>query len=257
MKKAWGDHCSKLSDKERTLFESHACNGLTKYVEEIEAAYQRHRDSKHALLKFQEWFEPIFKAVELFTPAAAVAIQAYPNPGSLVLGGVVGILQITSRLLDYQKRTVQMLERMGRKTRVFLDYKNDIYKDDIRVQKALINVYGDILTFCQKAFKFMTKHGRSLARVRGMGLILFRDYESQFEKEIHDFEAHLEDVESFALLCDKKRLEEVRRNEERQLKKIGEVFTENHKQFQRASARDETMLNFLKREQESQERRST
>jgi hypothetical protein len=31
-------------------------------------------------------FEPIFKTVDLFMPTALVAIQAYPNPGSLILG---------------------------------------------------------------------------------------------------------------------------------------------------------------------------
>ena len=154
----------------------------------------------------------MYKAVELFTPAASVTIQAYPNPGSLVLGGIVGLLSVTNRLLSYQKLTMQMLSKMGKKARVLLEYDKDIYKDEMSVQSALINVYRDIIIFCQKAFQFLTKNGQPRARVKGLKLIMFRDYESQLGKEVQDFENHLDDLETKATLCDKRRLKELHDN---------------------------------------------
>ena len=82
------------------------------------------------------WFEPFFKLVELFMPAAGVAVQAWPNPGSLVLGGIVGILGITSRLKSWQERTIQMLDRMSGMTKVLKEYGDDVYKGESVVKQV-------------------------------------------------------------------------------------------------------------------------
>jgi hypothetical protein len=250
VKEAWKSRCSSLGEEERKKFESYASSGLADYLEKLEAACQRHRE-EHYGFKVIAWFEPIFKVAELFTPVASVAIQAYPNPGSLVLGGVVAVLQITSRLLSYQKLTVQMLSKMGRKARILLDYEKDVYKDDYPVQKALVQVYGDIIAFCQKAFRFLTENGQLRAKVKGLGLILFRDYESQLNKEVQAFESHIEDLESRACLCDKKRLKELRDSQEAHHKQFGQIVSDTREYFQR---HDDIIENLLKREQDLRER---
>lgn len=250
VKTAWSLRCSSLGEDERKTFESYACSGLADYLEKLEAACQKHREESYGF-KVIDWFEPMFKAVELFTPAAAVAIQAYPNPGSLVLGGIVGVLQTTSRLLSYQKLTVQMLAKMGRKARILLEYEKDVYKDDFPVQKGLVEVYGDIIAFCQKALRFLTENGQLRAKVKGLGLVLFRDYESQLGKEVQDFEAHIEDLEARACLCDKRRLKELRDSQEAHRKEFGQVAADTREYFQR---HDAFLANLEKREQDVRER---
>lgn len=249
MTEAWKAQCKALGLKEEevNLFESHACQNLAAYLERLELACQNHQ---RARLKIMEWFEPIFKAVELFTPAAAVAIQAYPNPGSLVLGGIVGILQITSRLIHFQKLTLQMLARMGRKAHVLLEYQTNVYKYDASVQKALVRVYGDIIAFCLKAFQILD--GKELrARVKGVGLILFRDFESRLGTEAHNFESHLEDLQDRALMSDRRRLKEVHERQEAHHQKAGEAFDQAREQFQH---NNELLENMFKRERDLRER---
>lgn len=250
MKEAWKSRCSSLGEEERKKFESYASSGLADYLEKLEAACQRHRE-EHYGFKVIAWFEPIFKVAELFTPVASVAIQAYPNPGSLVLGGIVGVLQTTNRLLSYQKLTVQMLAKMGRKARKLLEYEKDVYRDDYPVQRALVQVYGDILVFCQKAFRFLTEDGQVRAKVKGLGLILIRDYESQLGKEVQDFEGHIEDLEERACLCDKMRLKELRDSQEAHHKEFGRLVADTQEYFRR---HDGLLVNLLKREQDLRDR---
>jgi hypothetical protein len=200
--------------------------------------------------KIGTWFMPLFKAVELLTPAAGMAIQAYPNPGSLVLGGIIGILQLTNRLMFYQKSTLRMLVKMGRKAHILLEYERDVYKDDSAVQKAIIIVHGDILAFCQKAFRFLTKNGELRARVKGLSLIMFKDYESQLGKEVEDFENDMENLKERLSISDRKRLMELRDSQKDQDKKLGQGFAESHEYLKRQEDRFEKLY---KREQDLRE----
>lgn len=213
MKKAWSLRCSTLSEEEKTAFESRACNGLADYVDKLEAACQRYRDES-SLFLILDWFEPIFTAVDLFVPPASTAIQAYPNPGSLVLGGIVAVLQATSRLREYQRLTLQLLAKMGRTARIVTKYEKELYNDEPSVQEALVVVYGDILVFCQKACSFLADKNHFNARVKGLRLTLISNFNSRLGKEVEDFETHMEDLEARARFCDRKRLKDVLENQE-------------------------------------------
>ena len=236
-----------MGEEERKKFESYSCGSLADYVKKLEEACWRHKKESYAL-RILDWFEPILKAVELFMPPASMAIQAYPNPGSLVLGAIVGVLQITSRLLSYQKLTVQMLARMGRKARILLEYERDVYKDNDDVQIALVYVYGNIIAFCQKAFRFINEKGQLRAKVKG--LKLFNDFESQLGKEVQDFEDHIEDLQEKAWLCDKRRLKKLHDSQEAHHKQFGHIFAETRDHMQR---HDNFLDNWLKRDQDLRE----
>lgn len=237
-----------MGKEERKKFESYACNGLSDYVQKLEAACWRHRKESYSL-RILDWFEPILKAVELFIPSASLAVQAFPNPGSLVLGAIVGVLQVTSRLLNYQKLTVQMLARMGRKARILLDYEKDLYKDNDDVQIALVYVYGNIIAFCQKAFRFINDKGQLRAKVKG--LKLFNDFESQLGKEVQDFEHHIEDLQEKAWLCDKRRIKKLHDSQEAHYEQFGQVFAETRDHLQR---HDDFLDSWLKKDEDLRER---
>lgn len=245
---AWKERCADLGEDERKKFESCACHGLANYLEKLEEACKNHRDGSR-VFKILDWFEPIFKAVELFLPAATVAIQAYPNPGSLILGGIIGALQATSRLQDYQTFTVQLLAKMGRKAHILQEYETVVYKSDIQVQKALVNVYGDIIQFCQKAVRFATKHGKSIARVKGFKLVLFRNFEAHLGPLAQAFETHIEDLEDLGWLCDKKRLKDLHDNYTLRYTTSELAGSDNNEHFQRLGI---AMDQLLKRNREIQ-----
>ena len=132
MIEAWKTRCATLGQDERDKFESFACDGLATYMEMLARTCQEHRTESRAF-RFFDWFEPLFTAVDLFMPAATVAIQAYPNPGSLILGGIIAVLDATNRFRDYHRLTVQLLARMGRKASVLQEYETVVYKSDEQV----------------------------------------------------------------------------------------------------------------------------
>lgn len=248
---AWEKRCDALGPEERKLFEAHVCNGgFPEYIEMLEAACQKHRDDSLGF-KVMDWFQPIFKAIELYTPVAALGVQAYPNPGALVLGGVVGLVQLTSRLQQYQKLAIQMLARMGRKARVFLDYETDIYNDDYRVQIALVNVYGDILDFCQKAVQPLKVKGKLSAKIKNLKLTIFRDYDSHLGKEVEAFENHVEELESLACRSDKKRIKTMHDSQDAYHKDARSHMSEARDHLQLHS---DLLHNIVKREEELAQR---
>ncbi|KAK1754050.1 ankyrin repeat-containing domain protein [Echria macrotheca] len=246
---AWKARCAALGQDERDKFESFACDGLASYMDMLAKTCQEHRTESRAF-RFLDWFEPLFTAVDLFMPAATVAIQAYPNPGSLILGGIVAALDATNRLRDYHRLTVQLLARMGRKASVLQEYETVVYKSDEQVQKALIDVYGDILEFCQKAVKFVTKNNKKIIRVKGFKMMLFRDFEAQLGSLAQAFHAHLDHLETLGALCDKKRLKDLHDELVASRDKRASEASEGHKeQLQRLNA---TMDQLLKREKDRQ-----
>lgn len=222
MEKAWISVCErlKLKDEERVSFESHAKEGFTEYLEALSGACELHQQARRNISK---WFEPLFKVVELFTPAAAVAVQAWPNPGSLVLGGIVGIVQITQRYQNYQRSALKVLARMGAKAPMLLQQEVNLYKREPSVQTALLLVYEDIIAFCVKAFRRVKEE---TAKVVGRAMILFKDFESAFGEIVRNFEEHLEMVQDRALIVNTRWQMEIRKGQDvhtELLKGVGET----------------------------------
>ena len=64
---------------------SHACDSFEEYMAKLFSACEQHQKESFRG-RLMAWFEPIFHAMELLISPAVIAIQAYPSPGSLVLG---------------------------------------------------------------------------------------------------------------------------------------------------------------------------
>ncbi|KAF2667532.1 hypothetical protein BT63DRAFT_294457 [Microthyrium microscopicum] len=213
VKEAWDKRCSHLSDEERMRFNSFACADMTGYTKELSVLCQNHKDEKTLNKVTTKWFEPLFHAVGLFIPTTAISIQAYPNPGSLILGAIVLVLDTTKRVQDYQKLTIQMLSRMGRKSEVIAAYEKEVYKDDLIVQLSLVELCGSILDFCCKAVRQFDRKGKLQAKVKGVVLSIFRDFSAYLSEEVKKFEDAMDDLELKALLCDKRRLQKLQQNQ--------------------------------------------
>lgn len=148
--------------------------------------------------------------MELFVPAAKALSSAYPNPTSVILGGVVGILSITTRLVQYQTLTLQWLDYMGSKARIVMVYEGDLYGNEMAVQRALVDVYVDLISFCAKAFRITPKENSNIkAKVKGFKMTLFRDFQTFLGEEARRFENHLNILEHTKSVCDSTRLKAI------------------------------------------------
>lgn len=161
-----------------------------------------------------EWLQPFFKLGELFVGTAQAVSSIYPNPASLVVGGITGVLSLTKRLVDYQTLTLQWLEYMGSKAQIIMEYESSLYADDGAIQQALLDVYVDIISFCARAFRITPKDpttfGAFKAKVKGFKSNVFRDFESSLGNEVKSFEQHLKNLEHLRSLCDSRRIKESR-----------------------------------------------
>lgn len=202
---AWRQHIDRLDPTERDTFQKYSHADLDSYLKDIQNACHNQRKTSR-LFRIAEWFEPLFTALSMYMPAIATASQAYPNPSSLVLGGVTCILQMSTGFLHYQERMVQVLSKMGRKAHILSQYDQLIYRKDLDVQMALINVYSNVLAFCSKALKLLVNSkGELRGGLKIFNLSLWRPFNSQFGHIVGEFEHSLEDVGDKALLCDRKR----------------------------------------------------
>lgn len=182
------------------------CEDLPSYLEKIKLACEGNHAQSRVVNAIQ-WLEPFFKLAELFVTTAKPISQLYPNPTSLVLGGIAGILALTTRMEKYQTLTLQWLEHMGSKARIILEYESDLYAEEETIQKALVDVYVDIISFCARAFRITPKGDTGIkAKVKGFKMTLFRDFESFLGYEVKSFEKHLSILEHKRSLCDSRRL---------------------------------------------------
>jgi hypothetical protein len=197
-----------LSDAERKEFASHTRNGLDEYLEALKQACELH--AEHSVVQNAlNWFEPLFKTIELFQPVWTILSGTHPG-GTLALGGVMSILQATNKLDQYQSSTLKMLAKMGRKSRLMSEYETDLYKDDNELQILCVQVIGDILAFCQKGVQILDGQSTSeiKAKIKGLKLAFFHDFESRLGEQVDAFEQHMEQLEMRAAICDKKRLKQ-------------------------------------------------
>lgn len=226
VKEAWEKRCSHLTDDEKLKFTSFAAEDITSYTTKLAEACQQHKsDSKpnQAL----EWFEPLFHAVGLLVPVTSAAVQAYPNPGSLVLGGVILVLDATKRVADYQKLTIQMLQKMSKKAEIVSAYQREVYKDDYLVQMALVHLCGCMLDFCSKAVRQFEKKGKLQAKVKGVVLSIFRDFNHHLGEEVNKFNQAAEELCEKALLCDKRRLQMLQKIQEAHQQESRDASSDN------------------------------
>lgn len=155
-----------------------------------------------------EWFDPIFKIIELFNPIISTVVGAHPG-GNLALGGIMGILQSTNKLEQYQTCTLQMLAKMGRKASIISEYQSSLYDSDDELQALLVQVVGDIIVFCDRGIRILDTTRGVRAKIRGLKLSFFRDFQTRLGEQVDAFDDHMDRLDSRAAICDKRRLRQI------------------------------------------------
>lgn len=229
MLQAWQKSCGSLKKTEQEQFLEHAAEGLDQYADKLYAACKQHRDESvtHRILG---WLEPLHKLLELIEPVAKAATSASqiaaPNPSPIVLGGIMSIFELTDRLEQYQKSVLQMLDRMGAKAKILRLIETDLYQDEERMQEALVEVYGDLISFCQKAVVSLgadPTDSKFKAKIKNLKLIVFKDFKAQLGSTVDKFEKDMDRLMDVLLLLGHRQLNSIQRNQGEAQRSQGEA----------------------------------
>lgn len=192
---AWQRHVKTLTadEKSRFLALAKAQGDVVSFVEDAKKLSDSQRENSLSH-KVAMSFEPIFQFMRLYMPVAQTIVQADPNPSALVLGGIVCIIQISSNYLQFQQKISDALYGMGRKLATAMEFGDDLYSFDDKVQEALIELCGDILDFCQGALSFLvTNEGTMRNRSKLFLTSLLQPFDSKLGLFIKSFDNHLKD----------------------------------------------------------------
>ena len=158
-----------------------------------------HRLQSHAT-KINNFLKPIFRTVGQIMPAITAASNADPYPSSIVVGGVVALMQISNNFNLYQSEIANWLSKFGERAEILMEYDVCVFQCDPKVQKALANVFGDFLDFCQKVLKIYYKDtGEPRSGAVIMGHSMFKSFADKFGSITDSFENHLEIYKEAAL----------------------------------------------------------
>jgi hypothetical protein len=143
----------------------------------------------------------------MYAPGVKIAVQAYPNPSSLILGGILCIVEISARYVEYQERLSDMLSTMGKKAEILTRFGDEIYATEDTIQLALAEVYGDILDFCREASGLLFKNEKEKTGFRILKRSLWEPFESKLGAIMQKFDQDLDIYKLQAELCTQRREE--------------------------------------------------
>jgi len=135
--------------------------------------------------------------MNLYAPVAQTMVQADPTSSALFLGGITCIMAISDRFLEYQEKIVEMLVNMGKKIPILVEYGSEVYQNNGSIQEALMEIFGDILQFCTKAYHvFRDEDGKPRTSVYTFVKSLGRSFEIHFGETVKKFEKDLQAFEA-------------------------------------------------------------
>jgi len=201
----------KASPAERHRFLQYKALDLQQYVLAVERSVENHGKNSWAL-RVAHRLNPLFETMNRYAPIAQTMIQADPTSSSLILGGITCIMSISKSFADYQEKMGKMLSEMLEKLDILTKYGENIYKKNEQMQRALMNVYGDILDFCVQASRlFLDDKGKPRNSFRTFVTSLAKPFESKFSGVLSKFDKHIKDFEENAMYVDRERQEVDRR----------------------------------------------
>lgn len=197
---------NKLDPKDRDFFLKHATGSVQSYSKLVQEKCTLHQEQSH-VSKINRVLRPFCKTLGLYMPVAAAASQADPYPSSLVIGGLVGLLQISENFDSFEQQILVWLSKLSAKVDLLEEFDVCIYQYDQKIQDLLVLIYGDILDFCQKALRLYVREDGERRR---KGAVVLKSLIGRFEDSFGDivtrFEMHMELYKERANRCDSKLL---------------------------------------------------
>jgi hypothetical protein len=178
---------------------------LEKYTAAIEkTVLDRGKDSR--ALRVARLLKPLFQTMNMYAPIAQTMIQTDPTSSSLILGGITCIMEISSRFLGYQEKTAKMLSEMLIKLDILIKYGENIYENNAQMQKAIMEVFGDVLDFCIQASKlFLDDEGKPKSSITPFITSLGKPFESKFSDVLSKFDMDIKAFGEAAVYVDRER----------------------------------------------------
>ena len=205
---AWNQQLAKLSHEDRAFFLEHARDQVQNFAKVVQKACSTHLKESHTS-KINALLRPFCRTLGMYMPAASAASQADPYPSSLVVGGIVGLLQISDNFDAYQSGITDWLSKLGEKAGVLLEYDLCLYQFDSRVQQTLVAIFGDVLDFCQKALHIYVKEtGERRSGLWVLARSMVKKFQDEFGQIIKNFELHLEIYKERAMQANTRRIQE-------------------------------------------------
>ena len=196
----------KLDPKERDFLLRYATGSVESFSSFVQRVCEKHRKQSR-ISKINDLLRPFCKTLGMYMPVASAASQADPYPSSLVIGGIIGLLQISDGFDLYQQQIMKWLSKLSAKAALLIEFDICIYQYDDEIQDALVLIYGDILDFCQKALKlYINEEGNRRSGFVVFGKSLIERFSDTFGEIVDSFEIHLDSYKARAQLCDSKRL---------------------------------------------------
>ena len=199
----------KLDPKEQDFLLKYSTGSVESFSGLVQRICTKHRKQSR-ISKINDLLRPFCKTLGMYMPVASAASQADPYPSSLVIGGIIGLLQISDNFDSYQQLIMKWLSKLSSKAALLMDFDICIYQYDDKIQDALVLIYGDILDFCQKALKlYVDEEGNRRSGFIVFGKSLIERFSDTFGEIVDSFDKHLESYKARAELCDSRRLMQV------------------------------------------------
>lgn len=112
-------HVQKLDPKDRAFFLKYATGSIDSFSGVVERTCKKHQKQSR-ISKINALLRPFCRTLGLYMPVASAASQADPYPSSLVVGGIIGLLQISDNYDSYQQLILKWLAKMSAKAALLM-----------------------------------------------------------------------------------------------------------------------------------------
>ncbi|TGZ77426.1 hypothetical protein EX30DRAFT_366680 [Ascodesmis nigricans] len=145
----------RLSEDERADFSS-PIDVLMK----VRAIDETHNE-KSVSRRFAARIEKVLKGLNSYMDIVQTMVQHSPEISSLVVGGVMFILNLGIQFVAFFDKLTRMTETIEHHLSYLSVYAAQVFQKSEAVQEALARTYEDLLTFCRETRKvFLGKNGR-------------------------------------------------------------------------------------------------
>ncbi|KAL2060018.1 hypothetical protein VTL71DRAFT_9840 [Oculimacula yallundae] len=137
--------------------------------------------------------EPAIEVLNTVMRSISISVQHSPEISSLVVGGIRLIIDLVAKFVQFYHRLSQMICQMVDYLKIFDQYSK--ISHDTLVHQALVDVYGDLITFCVETRRvFVDPQGalKKYAHFRTFCRVQWQPFEERFGEIKLSFAHHLD-----------------------------------------------------------------
>ncbi|KAL5315085.1 hypothetical protein ACEPPN_017736 [Leptodophora sp. 'Broadleaf-Isolate-01'] len=136
---------------------------------------------------------PAIGVLDTVIRSVSISIQQSPEISSLVVGGIRLVIDLVAKFVQFYNKLSQMICQMVDYLKVFYQYSK--LSHDTVVHQALVDIYGDFLTFCVESRRvFVDQQGavKKFGHFRTFLRVQWQPFEEKFGEIKSSFAHHLD-----------------------------------------------------------------